>query len=191
MVKEQITIEKHLVKRIPIKIRGVSDLLMHGKTPQWTEKYEKDRDKKKAEKTFPKPEEEANLGLWATATGQPMIPSGNIYRMLRDSFGALTDFASGYKKIYDTSIQINPDEILLKFATKEIDKRTVNIGRQTPDIRCRWRFANWEIEFEILLRSTSAFDEKRLATILNFAGKFVGLMDGRTMGFGRFEIVNQ
>lgn len=191
MAKEKIIIEKHQVKKIPIKIRGITDILMHGKTPQWTEKYEKDRDKKKAEKIFLKPEEEANLGLWTTTKGQPMIPASNIYRMLRDSFGTLTNFEPGYKRIFDTSVSIFPEEILLKFQHQEIDKRGVNLSRKIPDVRSRWRFSNWQLEFEILLRVTSVFDEKRFFVILNFCGQFVGLMDARTLGFGRFEIVNQ
>jgi len=191
MAMETIQIERFEVKKFRVKIKGLSDLLMHGKTPKWLEWYEKERDKKKGEKSIDKPEEEAERGVYKDRDGNPIIPAGNIYRMLRDAFGTLTGFASGYKKGFDTSVSIFPDEIPLKFKRKELDKRKVVIGRNIPDFRHRYKFSGWEAEFDVLLRSTLALNEKKFFSVLEFAGQFVGLMDGKSIGFGRFEIKNE
>lgn len=187
--RKEIRIEKIESKVIQIKLKGITEMLMHGRTAEWAEWYEKERDKKKGEKVPLTAEQEANLGVYKDADGKPIIPARTVYRMLRDSFGTLAGSAKGYKRLFDSSVTILPNDIPFKFESRTIDKRAVNIGFKIPDIRHRWKFSNWEIEFTVLLRSTLELDEKRFFTVLNFCGQFVGLMDGRTIGFGRFEIV--
>ena len=161
MESKTITIDKIEVKKFPIKIKGTTDLLMHGKTSAWAEWYEKEREKKKGEKKKGTPEEEAERTAYKNNNGNFIIPARNISRMLRDALGVMTGFTGGYKKLYETSVAIFPDEIPLKFKQKTIDKATVTIGRNIPDFRYRYKFTDWKIEFDVLLRSSIDFDEKR------------------------------
>lgn len=167
--------------------------MMNGRTPEWSKWYEEERDKKKAEKKKGTPEEQAERGVYKNINGDPIVPAGNIRRMLRDAFAALTNSAPGYRKLFDSSVTIFPSEILLKFkpGDKILDERSVNISRTIPDFRYRYKFRNWSIEFEVWLRCSLGFDGKQFMKILCFAGQFVGLMDARTIGSGRFEVVKK
>lgn len=192
MIEEKkVELKKFEISKFKVSIKGKADLLMHGKTDEWVNWFEEERNKKKGEKKRGTPEEEATRGSYKNNNGDFIIPAKNILRMIKDAYGSMTGFAMGYKKQVEHSLNIFPLDIPLKFKSFEIDKRDVNIGRTIPDIRYRNKFSGWEIEFEVFLRISLGFDEKRFFTILKFAGDFVGLCDGRNIGFGRFDIVNK
>jgi len=192
MIEEKrIELKKFEINRFKVSIKGKADLLMHGKTNEWADWFEEERNKKKSEKKRGTPEEEVARGTYKDDKGNFVVPAKNILRMVRDAYGSMTNFARGYKKEIEHSLNIFPLEIPLKFKSFEIDKRDVNIGQGIPDIRYRNKFSGWDLAFEVFLRISLEFDEKRFFTILKFAGDFVGLCDGRNIGFGRFDIVNK
>lgn len=130
------------------------------------------------------------MGTYRDLEGKIILPNQNIFRMMRDSYGVMAAHARGYKKIFESSVTIFPVEIRLKYKKEDIDKRVVNISG-IPTLRHRKKLTNWSLEFEVLLRESVNLSANRFFSILQFAGEFIGLCDGRTIGFGRFEIFKE
>jgi len=186
--QKKINLEKVKLAAFHVTLVGTSPLLMNGRTSRWVEWYKKERDKGKGEKEKTDPVEEAERGAYKDVDGNFVIPAKNILRMIRDAYGTLTAFSSGYKKMIESSVSILQLEIPLKFKSKSINESDVNVGGNKPDIRYRYEFLGWELTFTLRIRSSVELSEKKVFKILDFAGQFVGLGDGRTLGYGRFKL---
>lgn len=94
-----------------------------------------------------------------------------------------------YCFVLDSLIPLDIGEVQdyekLKVEPRFRDVRTVNVSRQRVT-RTRPRFNTWRCEFDLM------FDEERidvevLQLALENAGKYIGLLDMRTLGYGKFE----
>lgn len=74
-----------------------------------------------------------------------------------------------------------------KLSDYKIDQQYVRLMGRNLILRSRPRFDEWEIEFEIHFDEEiiSASDIKKL---LERGGKFIGIGDGRKIGYGRFKV---
>ena len=72
----------------------------------------------------------------------------------------------------------------MKFDPRFRDVRTVVVSRQRI-IRTRPRFNTWSCEFDMLYNE-NGIDLDVIALAIENAGKYIGMCDMRTMGYGRF-----
>ncbi len=61
-------------------------------------------------------------------------------------------------------------------------------GTRSAQLRCRSKFENWKLKFNIELLDED-LDPKIVKAVLVSAGHKVGIGDNRLNGFGRFEVV--
>lgn len=170
------------MKKIQVKIEGVSPLLLHRFLME-------EEDKKKAvrkDKIYDSVED-ANKSLYKDEKIGCYVPSVMVEACIRE---ASKDFKKGkinYKTTILSSVFVEEEKISLnKEIYDEIDKRPVVIQRNRI-VRSRPRFNKWELSFIL------CFDENRiepgiLKQILEESGVSRGLGDYRPK-FGRFKII--
>jgi hypothetical protein len=135
------------------------------------------------------PKLEAEKALYRNKKGEIYTPSAQI-------MGALIKSATDYripgkgkktfKDAFKSGILIEPDEIIHKIPSWEVDIRPVVIN-QARVPRARPRFDKWELEFNVTIldeRITPAY----LKEILTTAGQYIGIGDYRPT-YGLFEVV--
>ncbi len=77
------------------------------------------------------------------------------------------------------------DDLYTKSDGRYIDCRPVSVMRAKVN-RTRPRFNTWQTVF-VLAYDENYIDLDTIQQALEYAGRFVGLCDGRTLGYGRFE----
>ena len=86
----------------------------------------------------------------------------------------------------DARLDVTPDKIVPYIAIVNLDPSKGERGPRGP--RCRPMIPlPWSAETTVTLIDDAMTDE-HLAKILDAAGRLVGLLDGRKVGFGRCEI---
>jgi hypothetical protein len=168
-----------------VRLKGIAPLLMHSPSGLGGEK--------KARGVVPSPEEEAEAGLYRDGKGKIVVPARCIEGALVKAGAAKTAAGRGkktYKQFILAGVQVTPEEVPLIYKGDfTIDKRRAVIMRQGI-IRCRPRFDEWELEFDIRVIDSYLLghgQDAMLKALFEDAGSLVGLLDFRPR-FGRFEV---
>lgn len=169
------------MKVIKVKLKSDGPLLMHA-LPQGQE--EKIRD---TGKEFD-PKEEAEKGLYRDEKGKIYFPSRWIKGCLENAAKGVKKGRVDLKSKVIQAVSIYPTMIYpTKLSDYKIDQQYVRLMGRNLILRSRPRFDEWEIEFEI------NFDEEIISAndirkLLERGGKFIGIGDGRKIGYGRFKV---
>ncbi|HDH91463.1 MAG TPA: hypothetical protein ENF38_00755 [Candidatus Aenigmarchaeota archaeon] len=177
-----------MYRKIKVKIKGVTPLLMNKLNPEDLKAKTRSRLKQ-----F-NPEEEARKSAYIDVINgkrQLYIPSEAIFRAMINASGIYRTRKMSLKGILAGSIRIEPEKIPLGKDKYEIDIRPVRIQKDAV-LRARAKVPNWEAEFFLIYDDELIKDSEILLRILKDAGKRFGLLDYRpqTGGpFGVFEVV--
>lgn len=162
-------------------IRGTAPLLHHRYPMEDTKKVSS---KKKEYDDM----EQALLALYQTADGVPYQPAIHLEVALQQ---AAVDFVwkgrKSFKDLFKSAVFITPERIPHKIAKWEIDKQPVVVNK-AKIIRCRPRFDEWELAFNLEVLEPD-IEAETLRAILAHAGARKGIGDYRPR-FGRFEVVD-
>jgi len=186
------------MKRINIRIEGVTPLLMNKFTDEAQQSATSGRNKSlRGDRGTPK--EQAEKLLYTnddTTDGQVIVPQPNVFRCILD---AGKFFKNGKSKVTTQKSSIIPscvsmEEMYFPLDYKEdwkVDTRPVRIpstgGRIQKHRPC---FHKWGLNFELLL-DEQEMGEKMLRDIIDKAGMAIGLGDFRPdcKGiFGKFKV---
>ncbi|MFF0566010.1 hypothetical protein ACFYS2_20750 [Bacillus velezensis] len=147
--------------------------------------------------------EEWKRSYKATEKGQLYVDPNYIFGSLREGAKFTRKGNRTLQAPLSSTLQILDEKILINrfipegdipFSDEEpvyIDVRPVKSpGSRGRNIRYRLALSKgWETEFSITW-DNSIISTGEMKGICSDAGQFVGLADGRTMGFGRFEILD-
>ncbi|PAE42789.1 hypothetical protein [Bacillus sp. 7884-1] len=136
----------------------------------------------------------------ANENGQLYVDPSYIFGCMREASkytksgrGSIQPKLSATLQVLSSSIYFNrfiPEEISQdKSRPVYLDVRSVrNPSTRGRNIRYRVGLSpNWETEFEIIWDNTLVATQQ-IKAILHDAGMLVGLADGRSIGYGRFEV---
>lgn len=183
---QEICIEKpEFIERIfSVGVEGTAPLLMHSPSGLGEKKY--------ARGVIPSPEEEAKNALYTDCDGNIIVPARCIEGALVKSASAKSAPGQGkktFKQFVLGGLQVIPEEVPLISDPYIIDKRRCVIMRQGI-IRCRPRFNEWKLNFDIKIIDAYLLGhgmDANLKMIIEDAGSLVGLLDYRPK-FGRFKV---
>lgn len=190
------------VQLVNVKIRGKSPLVMH----QWSEKArgqlaDNGGPKKKKE---PRDPAEAFMGSIWWVSDRPekndtKLPKGARVGIPGSAFKKA--IVSATRNLNDKSIPMTlvrqsifvlGEVIEIEFDTCNMREDIVRVSNGAPDMRWRPEFPTWSctvpIEFD-----ANVFQAGDVINLLNLAGNYVGLLEGRPekqsgLGWGRFEV---
>lgn len=185
------------MKKLHIKLNGANTLLMHSpktvnplhpmaiKIKGFTSKL------KKTEDDLQKISElEWEAGLYYDETNGLHIPveclqktlenGAKLFKMGKD----IQRYVQFVGTVAPLDIGVPFDLEKMRHDMKYYDVRTVAVKRSRV-IRTRPRFDVWRCEFDILY-DEAHIDIDTIAKALENAGQYVGLCDGRQLGYGRF-----
>jgi len=207
MVREDVqtvTIPAPNIQLVNVNIRGKSPLVMH----QWSEKArgELGGDNGPKKKKPPRDPAEAFMGsIWWLSdrpekndTKLPKgarvgIPGGAFKKAIVSATRNLND-KSIPMTLVRQSIFVLGEIIEMDFDECRMREDIVRVANGAPDMRWRPEFPNWSctvpVEFD-----ANVFQAKDVINLLNLAGNYVGLLEGRPeknsgLGWGRFEVVS-
>jgi hypothetical protein len=169
------------MKTIKVKLKSDGPLLMHA-LPQGQEEKIHDTGKE-----FD-PKEEAEKGLYRDKEGKIYFPSKWIKGCIESSAKGVKKGLVNLRSKVIQAVSIYPPRIYPeKLSNYEIDQQYVRLQGRNLILRSRPRFDEWEIEFEI------NFDEEIISSadiqkLLERGRKFIGIGDGRKIGYGRFKM---
>lgn len=188
------------MKKIHITLNGTNTLLMHSpktvnplhpmaiKLKPYTSK------KKKTDDDYQKISElEWEAGLYYDEENGLHIPVECLQKTLQNGarmFKAGKDierFVYPLGTVAPLDIGVRFDFEKMRHDLKYYDVRSVAVQRQRV-IRTRPRFDVWRCEFDMLY-DEAHIDIDVIARAFENAGKYVGLCEGRTLGYGRFATV--
>lgn len=167
--------------KIDVEIKGNSPgLLMHNPTGKNLDKISPNYN----------PEEEAEKSAYRKKSGELYIPAEAVYHAMVNSAIALSKANNkSLASILAGSVRIEPSEIGLGTRDYEIDSRTViQKGRRIPIARAR--VFPWRAKF-FLICDEDLIPEKAVKTILQEAGRWIGILSYRPAcggQFGTFEV---
>jgi hypothetical protein len=170
------------MKTIKVKLKSDGPLLMHA-LPKGTEKEIRDTGKE-----FD-PKEEVENALYRDKEGKIYFPSRWIKGCLENAAKGVRKGRVDLRSKVIQAVSIYPPQIYpTKLSDYEIDQQYVRLQGRNLILRSRPRFDEWEIKFEINFDEEiiSANDIKKL---LERGGRFIGIGDGRKIGYGRFKIL--
>ena len=178
------------MKKIHVKIKGISPLLMHRPSSEMEELLKKARENKVKEETEKK---NIHLYLYLDDEKKPCVPSIYLIRSMMKA-GANFKVEGKGKKTYKNYIGsglliIEPSLIPIKPSKYEVHEAYVVIQRNRIK-RFRPMFKKWSLEFDLYF-DESIFTENILKEILSYAGAFEGIGDFRPNKggcYGRFEV---
>jgi len=179
-----------------IKIRGTRPLLQHKFGPEALPL-------EKGEKTgvAGNDPEEWKRTCMVTKDGQLYVSGTYVFGMLRDAAKHTRRGKGSLSPLVAATLQIEEERILLdRFVPKDgptidsTDPVYIHVsGVRNPATKARnirYRLAaatGWTAECT-LLWDKSVVSRDQMKAVLNDAGVLVGLADGRTIGYGRFEV---
>jgi hypothetical protein len=145
--------------------------------------------------------EEWRRTCMVTKDGQLYVAGTYIFGMLRDAAKHTRKGKGSIQAMVAATLQIVDDRILLdRFVPKDgptkDETQSVYIhvsGVRNPSTKARnvrYRLAastGWNAEFTILWDKTIV-SRDQMRAVLNDAGTLVGLADGRSVGYGRFDV---
>lgn len=169
------------MKKIRVKISGVSPLLLHSAAGMLT----KEEGTTKKDNQYI-PEEDAAKANYFDATIGCYVPSSHVEACMREAAKNFKQGKSNYKTTIISSVFCEQDRIPLNKQTwDEIDRRVVVVQRNRI-VRSRPRYNDWALEF-ILQYDEARITPKVLQNILTEGGAIKGIGDHRPK-FGRFKI---
>ena len=185
------------MKKLHITLNGTNTLMMHSpKTvnplhPMAIEMKKYTSKRKKTEDDLQKISElEWESGLYYDKVNGLHIPTECLQKTLENGaklFKAGKDiqryvqFASAFAPL-DIGVPFDLDK--MRKDLKYYDVRAVAVQRNRV-IRTRPRFDVWRCQFDILF-DEAHIDVETIARAFENAGQYVGLCEGRTLGYGRF-----
>lgn len=188
------------MKKLHIALNGTNTLLMHSpktvnplhplaiKIKSFTSK------RKKTEDDLQKISElEWEAGLYYDETNGLHIPAECLQKTLENGaklFKAGKDiqrYVQFAGAVAPLNIGVPFDLEKMRHDMRYFDVRTVAVQRSRV-IRTRPRFDVWRCEFDVLF-DEAHIDVDTIVKALENAGQYVGLCDGRQLGYGRFAAV--
>ena len=193
---ERVTIWGFDYWKMGCHLTGMSPLLMHSAAGMGTHRGTG------RGKNIPPPEVEAERGLYRHENGGLFIPSIALRNCILNGCSR-GDFRAGRKSLkalLSAAMLIEPEEIPLlreraPVTTWAIDTRRAVVQRQGI-LRSRPLIElPWEADCAVMVDATlypTAESLAQIGELINFAGKFIGLLDyrpERTGWFGQFQAV--
>lgn len=185
------------IVRAKVKIRGVRPLLQHRFGPDALplEKQEKSG-------VAGNDPEEWKKTCMVMPDGQLFLDPTYIFSALRNGAKHTKKGKGSIQTDVSATLQVTDDLILLdRFLPDDVDDdKTKDVyidicGVRNPSTKgrnVRYRLATrpgWECEFNILWDKTIV-NRAQMESVCNDTGTLVGLADGRSIGFGRFEVLS-
>lgn len=132
-------------------------------------------------------------GLYLGADGRPVIPAANVLAMLakaatRHRLGKAVEQAVLFSDFELPLIYPGPATADELWASGRYAHVCSVVMQRQRTMRCRPKFDTWSLEFDAVV-ITEVLDESSLRMIVEEAGVYHGLGDGRRIGFGRFRAV--
>jgi len=169
-----------------VKIKGTTELLMN--KPPLT------MDPEELQKRTPRDM------LYRDPEGKICIPSICLRGLIHDGIDLLK-MPEKEKKLRQQemtwALRIRPTFIPLKTGKKDPEEAwtafSLRATRRTPPVLVtRPLFPKWELEFEIEVdkEAEEIWTKETLLTVLSLAGRRIGLLEARKIGFGRFEVTS-
>jgi hypothetical protein len=173
---------------VAVKIIGTSPLLSH--------RYDVQSVKEKgaaAKNSATKKTDDIESYLYREGK-QIGVPAKNIVACLREAARSVPDPRSPRKSARDlvaTGIGVEPWIALLGKTTWDyLDEQRVVVQRAAV-ARVRPAFnTGWTLNFRILVKAPEYVNEQWLHELVERAGRFQGLLDGRNIGYGLFRVVS-
>jgi hypothetical protein len=168
-----------------VVIKGTRPLLMHSTAGMLKPKS------KTVKSSEHDPAVEAEDGLYLNEKKEICIPSMAILSALRKAATNHKKAGAGKKTLKDfvfSGLRVEPDMIVLPVQKYDVDIRPVVVMRSRI-MRARPLFKTWGATFKIELIDEQTWDAGTVRTILEYAGKYMGLLDFRPL-FGTFEVVS-
>jgi hypothetical protein len=166
--------------RINCDIRGIRPLLMNAFTTNGEEGPSK-------KGRVYDDTEEAQKRLYLDSQGRICQPATHLEACMVKS---ASDFKFAgkktYKDVFKSGVFVDPLMIRHAKADWAVDKQSVVVQRARI-LRCRPRFDDWELSFQIILRD-DRIQPLVVRDILKSAGKYVGIGDYRPR-YGQFDVV--
>lgn len=137
-----------------------------------------------------------------TAEGQLYVRSSYVFGMLRDAAKHTKKGKGSIQALVAATLQVEEEDILLdRWMPKDGDPTTdksqpvyIDVaGVRNPSTKARnvrYRLAasaGWRCSFTLLWDKTIV-SRDQMRAVLNDAGTLVGLADGRSVGYGRFDV---
>lgn len=186
------------MKSIEFHIRGIAPLICHNAQlsdplNEWTMSLAEITGKrKKTQADLMEMAHREFLGsLYIGTEGQPVVPGGNIERMLRDAAAK-----SKMGKQVQAGLLVTDDSDIVYSGPKDGEalwqsekhrlRASCKVGQQRV-IRTRPAFFPWELKFGVTYDET-ILNERAIVEFVELAGRVVGLGDWRPK-HGRFEVV--
>jgi hypothetical protein len=176
------------MKKVLVKVEGISPLLMNRFRDSAIDSKSKKRTGAQAE-----PEITDKLYVYEGKICIPAVYFRNCMIEAGKQFKITGKGKSNYSKLIGSTVEVNPEMILLKPS----DYETYSIAAVNPMTRGRMmtrrpRFNKWGAEFEIVLND-EGIPADVIKEILDHAGRYVGVGDWRPEKkgmFGKFMIVS-
>lgn len=183
-----------------VKIKGVRPLLFHCFTTETLSLEKKERtgiagnDPEEWKRTFT-----------ATKDGQLYLEPSYIFGCLREGAKHTKNGRGSIQSSLAATLQVLDEKIYLdRRIPKKLEKITLDPSQSVYlDVRSvrnpntkgrniRYRLAvspGWEAEFNIIWENT-LINREQMKSVCRDSGTLVGLADGRSIGYGRFEILS-
>jgi len=182
-------LSEKIYKKIDVKIRGLTPLLMNRLNPESL----KSKSRMRMQEYSTTKDAEASAYM-ATIDGkkQLYIPQEALYSMLIGTARQYRVKRVSLSSLLAGTMRVEPEKIPLGTDEYEIDERAVVIQNQRV-LKGRAKLPKWEAEFQLVYNSKFLPDgiEATLKDILEDAGMRVGLLDYRPQHkgwFGTFQV---
>lgn len=185
--------------RAKVKIKGLRPLLQHRFGPDALPLEKQEVEGPHAPGHVPS---EWKRTCMVTPDGQLYLDPTYIFSALRNGAKYTKKGKGSLQVDVSATLQVTDDIILLnRHLPEDVDNdKTKDVyidiaGVRNPSTKqrnVRYRLATragWECEFNLLWDS-SIVDRTRMETVCIDTGTLVGLADGRSIGFGRFEVLS-
>lgn len=185
--------------QVTIKLKGTTPLLMHNPrlsdkrdpiTSELSQILKKKTKMTEAERTTVEDLEylgglyhDKELGPYVEgiAVLRTVQEAGKITRQGRDVLRAITPINSRFPLQYDGPKKVEDLKKLPEYRLR------MSVGNKTSRImRVRPMFRDWSLTFEGIFLEDAGLSKSTLPEICEIAGRSVGLLDGRIIGYGRF-----
>lgn len=188
------------MKRIAVKIKGITPLMHHRMTEEELFKLLGTKGQKKKDKIVLTPREIAEKHAYKTSQGEFYIPSGYIsgaFSHVSGDYKQTNSSRKSYKAIAGGVFRPEQEIIILRdnegipIKDFEVDIRKATNHQKGAIAVCRPRFDRWNAEFEISIDDDLISPETTLS-IMNDSGKRAGIGSFRVQKsgyFGQFSVV--
>lgn len=174
---------------VEVSLIGVSPLLMH--------RYDTEAVKRKgaaAKNSADKKTDDIESYVYRDPTNPKEIgiPGRNFLATLREAGRSVADPRSPRKSARDliaAGLRVEPFIASLGKTTWDfVDEQRVLVQRSAISRRRPAFTEGWRVKFTILVLAPEYISEAWLHDLVNRAGRFQGLLDGRSIGYGLFRV---